>query len=99
MNCMIVTQKVKNFESWKKVFAEQGAKVLPGCGLEVMYVFRDMNDESIAMVMCKITDREKAEAITEQALSQQDEDSDSDCGVIGTPEVQWISEEPLSATN
>jgi len=97
MNCMIVTQKVKNFESWKKVFAEQGAKVLPGCGLEVMHVFRDMDDAGIAMVMCRVTDLDKAKAFTEQALSQPDEDPNSECGVIGIPEVQWISEEPFSA--
>lgn len=95
MNCMMVKHKVKNFESWKKVFAEQGANVLPGCGLEVMHVFRDLEDDSVALVMCKVTDRDKAQEFTEQALANADEDPDSDCGVIGTPEVSWMCEETL----
>lgn len=96
MRYLLVKQRVSDFDKWMDFFVENGAHALPSGGLDLLNVFRDEDDPNTALLFCKVNDFDKAKAFTEQALAQGPANSSSECAVLETPEVHFLSSQPLS---
>jgi len=81
-----VTLKVKDFDSWIKIFDEEGAEMRVKDGLQDGVLARGIDDPHLVYLVFKITDLEQAKAaMTNPARKKLMQKS----GVMGEPEIYF----------
>ena len=88
MHYLLCKHVVKDYAKWRAVFNSH-ARAQQEAGLHLLHVLREVDDPSLVVMFFKVDDLEKARAFTQtRSASEAAECS----GVIGTPEVLFLTE-------
>ena len=88
MATFIVRHKVRDYASWKKVFAEHG-KVREQFGFTKSRVYRYLDDPNHVIVVCDVKDIQKAKAFTASPdLAQKMKEA----GVVDEPKMFYLDD-------
>ena len=85
---VLVTKKVNDFDSWKTRFDGQ-LHNRRRSGLIDLHILRDDSDPNVVALLFGTTDLHKAR---EFVSSEDWEDSMTEAGVVGQPEVRFLNE-------
>lgn len=81
-----IALKVKDFDTWLKVFDNEGAEIRMKDGIEDGVLARGIDDPNLAYLVFKISDIEKAKAAMNNPARQK---LIQESGVIGKPEMYF----------
>ncbi len=85
---VLITHKVKDFDTWLKVFDNEGTVSRAGKGLIDVVLARGIDDPNIVQIVFDINDLAKAKArINDPALKK----LMTDAGVIGAPKIEFYT--------
>jgi len=88
MHYLFVKHKVTDFAKWKSVF-DADAEAQCKAGLHLLHVLRDTADANLIVLLFRVDDLNKAKAFTQNPDAS---DHGEKSGVIGVPEILWLSE-------
>ena len=88
MATFIVRHKVQNYETWKKVFVENG-KVRALFGFTGSRVYRYVDDPNHLIVVCEVKDIRKAKAL---ATSRDHAQVMKEAGVLDEPKFFYLDD-------
>jgi quinol monooxygenase YgiN len=86
---VVVTHKVKDFDTWLKVFDKEGTAARAAQGLIDVVLSRDIDDPSIVHLVFDIKDMAKAKA---SLFSEEKKKLMMSAGVVGPPKFEFFTQ-------
>jgi len=88
MYYLFCKHKVNDFTEWKRVF-DSDAEAQKKAGPHLLHVLRDTADPNLVVLLFRVDDLKEARAFTKAPSASE---SAQNSGVIGVPEVLFLSE-------